>query len=290
MSAGYAPAIALYVLAIAVTVASYQAGDVMTDISKSRKQNSRGAAPAVVEAPPEGLEYPQRAEASDAYARAHGQGGAPGAKPLGEPPGSPAYYGQPQQQAPARGGQETSRSYARPGTSSAGQALKAVGEPPGSPSYYGEVSRDAGSQAGAPYANAGTLPGVRAVPIGDPPGSPAYFGNSAQPATRRHAPQSPSQYGQSQTMPRAGTVKPMGEPPGSAQYFGLSESAPTEGPYGHQRQAPMAPSASAPQYSPGQRSSGMRAPHAAQTLATVGLPPGSATYSGKVRRSGPGAG
>jgi hypothetical protein len=262
----------------------------MTDISKTRKQNSRGTPPAVVETPSESLEYLQRADTSHAYERAHGQGGGPGAKPLGEAPGSPSYYGQPRQQAPERGGQETSRSYTHPGTSSAGPALKAIGQPPGSPSYYGEVSRDAGSRAGAPYANAGTLPGVRAVPIGDPPGSPSYFGNSAQPSTGRRAPQSPSQYGQAQSMRRAGTVKPMGEPPGSAQYFGRSGNAPTEGPYGHLRQVPMPPSTSAPQYSPGQRSSGVRAPHAAQTLATVGLPPGSATYSGRMRRIDPGAG
>jgi hypothetical protein len=261
----------------------------MTDTSKTRKQNSRGASPAIAEAPSEGLEYPQRADASHAYERALGQGEGPGAKPVGEAPGSPAYYGQSPQQAPERSGQETSRSYTRPGTSSAGPALKPIGEPPGSPSYYGEVSRDPGSRAGAPYANAGTLPGVRAVPIGDPPGSPSYFGNSAQPATSGRAPQSPSQYGRAQTMPRAGTIKPMGEPPGSAQYFGRSGNAPAEGPYGH-RQVPMPPSTSAPQYSPGQRSSGIRAPQAAQTLATVGLPPGSATYSGRMRRGGPGAG
>ena len=133
----------------------------MTDTSKTRKQNSRGASPAIAEAPSEGLEYPQRADASHAYERAHGQGEGPGAKPVGEAPGSPAYYGQPPPQAPERGGQETSRSYTRPGTSSASPALKPIGEPPGSPSYYGEVSRDPGSRAGAPVRERGNTAGCQ---------------------------------------------------------------------------------------------------------------------------------
>jgi hypothetical protein len=266
-----------------------RAGDVMTEISKTRKQNPRGAPPIVVEAPSASLEYPESADTSHVHERAHGQGEAPSAKPLGEPPGSPSYYGQPPQQASEGSVQETSGSYTRPGTSSAAPALKAIGEPPGSPSYYGEVPRHEGSRAGAPSAKTGTQPGVRAVPIGDPPGSPSYFGNSAQPATGRRAPQSPSQYGQIQTTPRAGTVKPIGEPPGSAQYFGRSGNAPTEGLHGHHRDVPM-PQGTSAQYSPGQLPSGVRAPNAAQTFATVGLPPGSAAYSGRMRRSGPGAG
>ena len=262
----------------------------MTEISKTRKQNSRGAPPAVVEAPSENLEYPESADASHVHERGHGQGGAPSAKPFGEPPGSPSYYGQPQQQASGRGVHEPSGSYTQPGASSTAPALKAIGEPPGSPSYYGEVTRHEGSRAGAPYATTGTQPGARAEPIGDPPGSPSYFGNSAQPATGRRAPQSPSPYGQIQTTPRTGTVRPIGEPPGSPQYFGRSGNAPAEGPYGHPRQAAMPPRTSAPLYTPGQLPSGVRARNAAQTLATVGLPPGSAAYSGRMRRSGPGAG
>jgi hypothetical protein len=267
-----------------------RAGDVMTEISKTRKQNPRGAPPAVVEAPSQSLEYPDSADTSRGHERAHGQGGALSAKPSGEPPGSPSYYGQRPQQASERGVQETSGSYTRPGTSSPAPALKAIGEPPGSPSYYGEVPRHEGSRPGAPYAKTGTQPGARAVPIGDPPGSPSYFGNSAPQPTGRRAPQSPSQYGQIQTTPRAGTVKPIGEPPGSAQYFGRSGNAPSEGPSGHHRQVPMPQRTSAPQYSPAQQPSGVRAPHAAQTFASVGLPPGSAAYTGRMRRSGPGAG
>ena len=269
--------------AIAVTVASCQVGDVMTDISKTRKQNSRGPSPAVAEAPPENVEYPPRE-----HERTHGQGGAVTAKPQGEPPGSPSYYGQPQQTS-ERGPREASGSYARPGTPSAGPAVKAIGEPPGSPAYYGEVSRHEGARAEAPYADRRTQPRAKAAPIGDPPGSPSYFGNAAQGATGHRAPQSSSQYGQTQMMRRAGTIKPIGEPPGSAQYFGRSGDSSAQGPYGQHRQVPMSQSASAPQYSPGQPSGG-RAPNAAQTLATVGLPPGSAAYSGRMTRGGSGAG
>jgi len=283
MSAGYAPAIARSVHAIAVTVASYQAGDVMTDISKTRRQNSRGASPAAVEAPPEHVEYPQRAE----HERTHGKGGTVTPKPMGEPPGSPSYYGQPQQSSEG-GAREASGSYARPGPS-AGPALKAIGEPPGSPAYYGEGSRHEGTRADAPYADNRTQPRAKAAPIGDPPGSPSYFGNAAHGATGHPAPQSSSQYGQTQTMRRAGMVKPIGEPPGSAQYFGRSGDSSAQGPYGQQRQVQRSPTASAPPYAPGQ-SSGGRATNAAQMLATVGLPPGSAAYSGRMTRGGSGAG
>lgn len=227
----------------------------MTEISKTRKQNQRGAAPGVVDPSSESLEYPgEGADTSQVqeqaprhgsaqlvaqYSHAGAHQGAPAPRAIGEAPGSPSYYGSSPQPATERGALETAFS-PRPGTPATAPALKSIGEPPGSPSYYGQ-----GQARGA------TSP------------------SAASSATRA-------------------TLRAIGEPPGSAQYFGRSGTAPgaAYGPYG---QAPTPQRAPASQYSPGPAQPGGRAPHVAQPLATVGLPPGSAAYSGGGMR-GRGAG
>lgn len=222
----------------------------MTEISKTKRQNQRGAAPAVMEPAAEHVGYPGGADTAHEQERARGQqiahpsaqyehagagAGTPAAKSIGEPPGSPSYYGSSPQQTMEESAEKRSGAYTRPGTKGVVQALKSIGDPPGSPSYYGAEVRATDTHAATAYAGPGTQIARGGQPIGDPPGSPSYFGYSGQSPSVRPAPQGPSSYTLAPALP-----------------------------------------------------AGVRAPNAARALATVGFPPGSAAYIGRMNRGRPG--
>jgi hypothetical protein len=265
----------------------------MSDMSKNKKHNPRGAAPVGLEPPADVPEYTDEgADTLAGHETAQRQHGAPApahygsagtqtrpAKSIGEPAGSPAYYGHAQQRTTDNAALST-----RTGTPSAGATVRSIGEPPGSPSYYGDAAQR-GPTAAASYAAASTRAATPSVqPIGAPPGSPSYYGHSEQAPSTRRASQSAAPSRQTQTAHRPGTPKVIGEPPGTAQYFGRSGIAPAQGAYGASGDVRATQHQAAPSYSQGAIAPGGRSANASSALATVGPPPGSAAYSGRVGR------
>ncbi|WP_170300859.1 hypothetical protein [Rhodoplanes serenus] len=117
---------------------------------------------------------------------------APGdADEIGDPPGSPAYFGTAAMASMAAGAPPTSN-----------WPAPAVGSPPGSAAYYGTAVAVAAASAASARPD---------DDVGDPPGSPAYLGtvgpSPAEPSAQRP--------GEADGPPVA-----VGDPPGSPAHFG----------------------------------------------------------------------
>jgi hypothetical protein len=146
-------------------------------------------------------------QVADSLSDTHGE--------IGEPPGSPAYFGEVGNAERARADSEVSST--GPGHPTGSPAyyggseppetgvgdpsgidlpLPTVGEPPGSAAYFGETKTPERTGSESP---------------GDPPGSAAYYGASAQ-----------VDAGIDEPVSTARSLPTVGEPPGSKSYYGAS--------------------------------------------------------------------
>jgi len=177
----------------------------MSEISKTRKQSPRSMGPTDAGASSGSPAYPGQGTRSQLS--------------VGDPPGSPSYFGQ--SGVPAAGS-ESSGGHAPYAKASAPiLTVKAVGDPPGGPSYFGS----AGAQAypGSRRQSSSTPSGAS---VGHPPGSPAYYGGTKPAAFGAVAAAGPASYAADQSTRVArlaggsSSHTPVGPAPGSAAYLG----------------------------------------------------------------------
>jgi hypothetical protein len=200
----------------------------MPEISRNKRPNQRASSTsAIAEAVADNLPSENTAAAPIDYgitegARSYGAGSsqAATAKPVGEPVGSPSYFGRSQHTGE---GSSPSQGSSRDAAERAFTISRSVvGEPPGSDSYFGGTRPAAGSPVGgsARGAQALSTPTANTVSIGHPPGSPAYYGAAAEQPSRGTIAATTTHPSSTPAATQAQSFAPVGTPPGTPAYTG----------------------------------------------------------------------